>query len=130
MTLGKLYGPMVIAMIAVRMVQPSVYQVIDVISMRYGFVPTTRAVLMRALRLRGTVHGVSRAYGQGVFVYMIAMRMVEVPVMQIIDMPLMTNRRVPAFWTMLVSMIRMVLLGTGVHRVSSFCSAACGGRMA
>ena len=120
---------MIVAMVAMRMVQPSVYQVIDVVSMRYGFVPATWAVLVRALRLRGAVHGVSRAYGQGMFVYMIAMRMVEVPVMQIVDMPLMTNRRVSAIGTMSVSMIGMLLLGTGVHRVSSFCTAACGGHM-
>jgi hypothetical protein len=35
---------MVVAMIAVRMMQSSVHEVIDVVAVRYGFVTATRAV--------------------------------------------------------------------------------------
>jgi len=43
-----------------------------------------------------------------VFVYVVAMHVMEVPVMQIIDMALMTDRNVAAILTMLVPMLCMV----------------------
>ena len=48
---GQLYRPVVVAMIAMRMVQPSTYEVIDVVPMGHGFVPAGRAMLVRAERL-------------------------------------------------------------------------------
>jgi len=41
---GQLYGPVVIAMIAVGMMQASVHEVIDVVAVRYGFVSAGRAM--------------------------------------------------------------------------------------
>jgi hypothetical protein len=38
--LGQLYRSVVVAMVAMGMMQPSIYEVIDVIAMRYGLVPT------------------------------------------------------------------------------------------
>jgi hypothetical protein len=40
------YRPVIVAMTAMRMMQPSVHKVINVIAMRYGFVSANRAVSM------------------------------------------------------------------------------------
>jgi hypothetical protein len=39
-------GPMIVTVIAMGMVQPSVYQIIDVVTMRHHFVPTPWTMLM------------------------------------------------------------------------------------
>src|SRR5271165_681492 len=59
--LDQVHGAVVVAVIAMGMVQPSVYQVIDVVSVRDGFVSTAWPMLVRAARLRGALHGVGRA---------------------------------------------------------------------
>jgi hypothetical protein len=51
---------------------------------------------------------------------MIAMNMVEMTIVQIIDMAIMANRRMPAVGAMLMSMVRMVLLVARGHGVCSF----------
>ena len=71
---------MVVAVVSMRMVQPSVYQVIDVVGVRHRFVSATWPMLMRAARLRGAVHRICRAHGQRVLINMIAMNMVEMAV--------------------------------------------------
>ena len=43
---GQLHGPMVVAMIAMRVMKPSVHQVIDMITVRDGFVSAVRTMLM------------------------------------------------------------------------------------
>jgi hypothetical protein len=115
----------VVAVVSMRMVQPSVYQVIDVVGVRHRFVSATWPMLMRAARLRGAVHRICRAHGQRVLVNMIAMNMVEMTVVQIIDMAIMANRRMPAVGAMLVSMVRMVLLVARGHGVCSFHYFSC-----
>jgi hypothetical protein len=41
---GKLQGPVIIAMITVRMVQPAVYEIVDMITMRHLFMPAVWTV--------------------------------------------------------------------------------------
>jgi hypothetical protein len=43
---GQLHGPVVVAMIAMRVMKPSVHQVIDMITVRDGFVFAVRTMLM------------------------------------------------------------------------------------
>ena len=115
---------MVVAVIAMAMVQSSVHQIIGVIGVWYPFMATTWPMIMRAARLRGAVHGICRAHGQRVLVDMIPMNMVQMAIMQIIDVTLMANRRMPAIGAMPVSMVGMVLLVADGHCVSSFSSLA------
>jgi hypothetical protein len=44
--LGQLYRSVVVTMVAVGMMQPSIHEVIDMIAVRYCFVPTRRAMSM------------------------------------------------------------------------------------
>ena len=42
--LGQLYRSVVVAMVAMGMMQPSIHEVIDMIAVRYGLVPTRWAM--------------------------------------------------------------------------------------
>src|SRR5258708_7780885 len=107
-------------MIAMRMMQSSAHEVIDVITVGHGCVLAGRAMLVRAARLRRALHGVGGIDRDDVLVDMILVHVVEMPVMQIIDVALMAHRRMPTVGTMLVGMVGMVLLGAGSHGVFSF----------
>jgi hypothetical protein len=109
---------MVVAMIAVRMMQAPVHEVIDVIAMWNGVVPATRTVRVRAPSLGSAMHRIGSANGNDMLVDMIPMHVVEVPVVQIVDMTVMADRSMPAVRAVLVAMIGVVLFVAGGHRFS------------
>ena len=41
---GQLHGPVIVAMITMRMVQPAVYEIVDVVTMRHLFMPAVWTV--------------------------------------------------------------------------------------
>jgi hypothetical protein len=103
-------------MIAMGMMQPCVHQVIDVIAMRYGFVPAGRPMdVTRALDLRRAVHRVRGTDPNDMFVDMIRMHVVQMTVMEIVNVAIMADRRMSAVRAMLMRMVGMSLLGTGGH---------------
>jgi hypothetical protein len=114
-------------MIAMRVMQASAHEVIDVIPMRHGFVPAGRTMLVRAARLQRAVHGIRRIDRDDMLVDMILVYVVEMPVVPVVDMALMAYRRMPAVGTMLVGMVGVMLRGVGGHRVFSFCGSETGG---
>jgi hypothetical protein len=113
-------------MVAVRVVQVPADEIIDVVSVGHRLVAAARAVpvsgIMTAtvvprralLRIRG-------ADGDGVLVHMVAVRVVQVPVMEIIDMLRVLNRGVAA--TRAVLMI-VSHVGLAFHFQSSFWTGA------
>ena len=111
---------MIIAMIAVGMMQPSAHQVIDVIAMGHRLVPAGRPMLVRTARLRRALDGIGGVDRDGVLIDMIFVRVMEVAVVEIIDVAVMADRRMPAVGTMLVGVVGMMLLGAGGHDVFSF----------
>jgi hypothetical protein len=104
-------------MIAVRMMQPSAHEVIDVITMGHGFVSTGWAMLVRAASLRRALDRIGGVDRDGVLVDMIFVRVMEVAVVEIIDVAFMADRRMPAVGTVLVGVVRMMLLDAGGHDV-------------
>jgi hypothetical protein len=122
----QLYRAVVVAMIAVGMMQPSAHEVIDVVPMGQGLVPARRAVLVRTARLRRALHGIGGIDRNDVLIDMILVHVMEMAVVEIIDMPVMADRRMPALGTVLMGMVGMVLLGAGGHDLFSF--FICGSR--
>jgi hypothetical protein len=112
---SQLHGPVIIAMIAMRMVQPTVHEIVDVVAVRHLFVSAVRAVGVRAVNFRRAVLGICRVDRDGVFVDVILVHMVKMAVVKIIHMAVMANRGVAAFRTVLVGVIGMMLLGAGRH---------------
>jgi hypothetical protein len=118
---GQLHRPVIVAMIAVRMMQAPVHEVIDVVAMWNGFVPATRAMRVRAAGLGSAAHGIVGADGDGMLVDVVPMHVVEMPVVQIVDMIVVADRRMPAAGAVLVAMIGVVLFVAGGHQPSFRC---------
>jgi hypothetical protein len=111
---------MVIAVIAMWMMQVAVHQIVDVIAMRNRFVSATRAVHV-IWRVAAAVMGgrasvrVFCAYLKSVLVDMIAMRMVQMAIMQVVDVVAMPDGRVPAARAVLVVVMGMMGFIAGAH---------------
>ena len=114
---GQLYRAVVVAMIAMGMVQPFTHEIIDVIPMGHGFMPAGRTMLVRAAGLRRALHGICGVDCDDMLIDVILMQVMKMAVMEIVDMALMTDRRMPAVGTVLVGMIGMMLLGAGGHSI-------------
>ncbi|SRR5579871_2367542 len=91
-------------MFLVRMMQASVHQVIDVIAMRHSFVPATWAMYVFAVNVRSAVRGVSIADGHCMFTHTIAVHVLQVSVLEIVHVPFVQNRCVPAIRAMYMSL--------------------------
>jgi hypothetical protein len=118
-----LHGPVIVAMITVRMMQPSAHEVIDVVTMRDGFMPAGRAVLVCAADLGRAMHGIGSVDWDDMLVDVVPMHMVEVAIMQIVDVSLMVDAGMSTVCAMLMSMVGMVRLGATGHGLFSFWSA-------
>jgi hypothetical protein len=73
-SLGEPQRPVVVAMIAVRMMQPSIHEVINMVTMRHRFVPAGRAMLVRAARLRRALQGIAGIHRDCMLVNVILVR--------------------------------------------------------
>jgi hypothetical protein len=104
-------------MIAMRVMQMSFYKVVDMVTVRYSFVSTARAMgVTWAFGSGGALHWVRRADREDMFVNMIPVHVVQMTVMNIVNVAIMTDRRMAAGRSVLMGMVGMVLLGTGGHR--------------
>ena len=77
-------------------------------------------IMTPASMIRGAAIGVVAGDVDHVLVDMISMRMVEMTVVQVVDVPAVPNGGVPATRTVLVSVVGMVGRGASRHRGSSF----------
>jgi hypothetical protein len=116
--LRKLHNPVVITMIAVRMVQSSIHEIVDMVAVGHGFMPATWPMLVSAAVIGRALSRVPVADRQGVLVHVIPVNVVQMSVMQIIDMPVMPNSCVPAVGSVVVRMIRVMFLSAGIHGVA------------
>ena len=103
---------MVVAMVAMRMMQVSIDQIIDVIAMRHGFVSAARpmhvsGVMPRAAVLRRAGIGIGRGHLDHMLVDMIAMGMMQMAVMEVVHVTAMLHGRVPATGAMDMRMVGM-----------------------
>lgn len=102
---------MIVTVIAVRMMQPAIHEIIHVIAMRDGFVPAIWAVLVRAASFRRTALGILGTDRDGVLVDMVLVHMVEVTVVKIVHMAIVQDRGVAAVWTVLMGVVEMMFFG-------------------
>jgi hypothetical protein len=106
---------MVVAMIAVRMVQVSVHQIVDMVAVRDRLVSAAGAMLMGALYIRRAAGGIGRVDSDDMLVDVIAMHVVQMAVMQVVDVPVMADSDVTAAWAVLMGVVGMVLLVASGH---------------
>jgi hypothetical protein len=98
-------------MITMGMMQSAVYKIVEMVTMRHRFMPAVWTVDVGAVDFRRTVHGIFGINSDDVFVHVILVHVVEMAVVKIIHMAVMANRGVPAFQTMLVSVVGMMFFG-------------------
>jgi hypothetical protein len=96
-TLSQLHGAVIIAVIAMGMVQASIDQIINVAPVGNRLMPTARAMSMRLLVSGGAMLwvapiGIGRADLDHVFSYMAVFNVLQMSLVQIVHVPFMLNR--------------------------------------
>jgi hypothetical protein len=84
----------VVAVVAVRMVQTAIDQIIEMIAVRHLLVSATLVIALA--RRRRTVIRVCRVHRQDVLIVMAVVRRVQTAIVQVIDVAVMANARVSA----------------------------------
>ncbi|CAN1722515.1 protein of unknown function [Hyphomicrobium sp. 1Nfss2.1] len=112
---------MIIAVIAVRMMQMTVDQIVDVIAMRYSLVSAAWAMLMpglvpHAAMLRRTPVGILTRHFDHMLIDVIAVHVMQVAVVQVIDMIAVLDGLVAAARSVLVRVICVMRIRTRRHR--------------
>ena len=118
---GDLEVAVVIAMIAVRMVEVAVHEVVDVVSVGDGFVAATGAVDVGGRVGAAVVAGsagfrIDRRDLEGVLIHMVSVRAVEMAVVDVIDMVVVHDGSVSAAFSVDVGM-GLVDVVSGTHLV-------------
>lgn len=106
---------MIVAMVAVLMVQVPAHQIIRMVAVRNRGMAAVRSMAMRfvvllAFVLGRTVARIAIRNGDPVLVHMIAVQVVQMAVVKIIHVAVMTNRRVSALGTVSVRVLLMDLV--------------------
>jgi hypothetical protein len=112
-------------MVAMRVVQVSVHQIVDMIAVWYRFVAATGAMPMGRIVSAAPMCwraqiGIRRVHLDDMLVYVFLVRMMEMAIVQIIDMAIMAHGDVTAAGPMdmrMIGMNRMVMRG---HVASSW----------
>lgn len=102
-------------MISVLMVKVPVYQVIDVIAVRHGFMTALGPVLMflnvpSAIVAIGAIGWIGRRDLQRVFIDVAVMDVVQMAVVQVVDVIVVPDRGVSAFFPVFVCMVLVSLM--------------------
>jgi hypothetical protein len=107
----------IVAVPVVRVMQMPTHQIVDVAAMRDRLMPAVRAVHVRGVVLAAVmpvcaVGWVLRPDLERVLVYVVAVRMVQMPVVQVVDVTLMLHGGMPARRAVLMLVASMdVVLG-------------------
>lgn len=126
--LDELQFAVVVAVIAVRMVQVPLDQIVNVIAVRDGFVTAPRPVLVvlgvaSAVVLRRALIGVRHRDRNGMLIVVVFMGMMEMPIVQVVGMAVMQDGGVPAVGAVDVLVIRVnVMLRHGFNPPMESCS--------
>jgi hypothetical protein len=112
-------APVVVAVVAVGMVQVLVHQIVDMVAMRDRLVPAAGAVLVGTLHFRRAARRIGRVDADHVLVDVIAMHVVQMAVMQIVDVAVMADCQVTAIGAVLVGVVLMVMLAASGHGLRS-----------
>lgn len=106
---------MIIAMTIVRVMEPSIHEVIDMITMGHALVSAAWPMRMGTPGFRCAAGWIGVADLDDVFVNMILVHMMQMTIVEVIDVAVMAQSRVSAVRTMPMGMIGMMPLGAGSH---------------
>jgi hypothetical protein len=97
-----------------NMVQAAINQPINMIAMRHRFVAAARTVDMAAHQAGGAAIGIVGGNRDHMFIHMIAVRVMQMPIVQIIDMAIVAHGGVAAAGA--VNMVVLVVVMAGHRR--------------
>lgn len=111
---------MVIAVVAVGVVQVAIDQIVDMVTVGHGFVTAARTVnvawLVAVANVCGGTGGwVGGAHSDDVLVHMVTVGVVQMAVVQIVYMAIVTHSGVAAAWTVLVGVVGVGLASAITH---------------
>ncbi len=106
--------PVVVAVLAVRVMEMPVHQIVDVIPVRHGLVTAIRAVDVRGVMplarvIRGAFRGVRPADLEPVLIHVIPVGMVQVAVVQVVHVVVVLDGHVAAVRAVLVIVVAVFL---------------------
>ena len=115
---------MIITVIAMRMMEVTTHEVVRVPTVRDRLMPTAGSVLVVLLVLAARVSGGALVGIRGrdcdlVLVHMVAMLIMQMPIVQVIRVPVVLDRRVTTAGLVFVTVPRMALT-CGAHLPLSF----------
>jgi hypothetical protein len=104
---GNFDFAVIVAVVAVGMVKVSIHQIVNVVAMRHGFVSAIRSMnvvfaVAAAVVSWSTDIGILGRHLQDMFVNVIPVHVVQMPVVEIIHVPVVLDPRVAAAGPMLV----------------------------
>jgi hypothetical protein len=122
---GRRQGTVIVAVVAVRVVQMAGDAIIHMIAVRHRLVTTAGPVRMprlmpAATMVRGAALGVLARYLDHMFVDMIFVGMVQVTVVQIVDVAAVAHCGMSAAWPVPMSVIAVGRAGASRHGILSF----------
>jgi len=102
----------VVAVVAVRVMQMAVDKVVDVVAVRHRLVAATRTVAMVGVMTAAAMVGraavrVALAHGDDMLVDVVLVRMMQVAVMEIVDVAIVAHGEMAAPGTVLMRMVGM-----------------------
>jgi hypothetical protein len=111
---------MIIAMVVMWMMEVAIDQVVDMLAMRHGFMAAVRPMYMFlrmacASMFRRAVFRIGCGYVYHMLIDMAAVRVMQMPVMQVIDVPVVHDTGMATFGAMRMSMIFMLWQDTIGH---------------
>lgn len=125
---------MIIAMIAVRMVQMAVDEIIDMIAVWDRFVAAARtmdvgSIVSGAVMVGRATIRILVAHLNPMFIHVTRVRVVKMTIVEVVHVVAMPNRDVAALWSVRVIVVGMMRKIAGGHlevlSVSQWCSPAC-----
>ena len=117
---NNLKRPVVVAMVAMRMMEVAVHEVVNMVTMRNGGMPAFGAVNMLRGMFGGSISrrafvGIGRINGDGMFIHMVAMRMMKMASLKVVYMPFMPDGGVAASGRVDVRRIRVGCMEMFAH---------------
>jgi hypothetical protein len=107
-------------MVIMRVMEVAIDKIVHMLAMRHGFMAAVRPMYMslrmaRALMFRRAAFRIGRSYVYHMLIEMVAVRVMQMPIMQVIDVPVVHDADMAAFGSMRMSMIFMLWQDTISH---------------
>lgn len=104
-------GAVIVAVVAVAMMQFAIAEIVKVIAMRHLFMALSLVITCAGNRRAG--RGIRAAYRDSVFVIVVPMKKMEMTIVQVINVPLVRNGQVAALLAM--NMCMFTAMGSVLH---------------